>query len=732
MRAKPPGAKGLSRRTFLQAAAGTALLLGVRPDGSVAAADTPEAGRFSAFLRIEPDGAIHITTPATEMGQGVHNSLPRILAEELDADWARVVVQMPTADRGLAGAISGRQRTANSDSVIVYYEQLRTLGATAREMLVLAAAERWSVPPAECVTAASEVRHSGSGRKATYGSLAAEASRQAPPQKPRRKDPADFRLIGKSLPRKDLQPKVDGKAVFGIDVALPGLLHGALRMPGQIGGTVVRFDPSSVLERRGVVAVVPVEGGIAVLADSFWRARQAAEALDVEFGPGPIAGLGTDEMRERLRASLTADDAAALPFPDVDTQTKPMAFRPLDREAARKALADAQDTLDLVYEVPYLSHLAMEPLVCTVLVTADSCRIWAPHQHPDTAREVAARITKLPLEKVRLDITFAGGGFGRKWELDFLRQTVEAAAAVPGRPVKLCWTREQDVAHDYYRPGFMARTQVALGSGGIQGMYSRIAGQSIWRFQGKPMLPGMGDPTVAALLVYDVYDFPGKYIDFVEAPWKIPVGLWRSVTLSQNAFFAESAIDEAAVALGRDPYEFRRELLHRHPRLRTVLETAARRAGWGTPLPPGHGRGIALSHGFESICVQVAEVAVEGDQLQIRKLVCAFDCGLQIDPDTIRAQLEGAMIFGLSAALRGEVTFKDGGAVESNFHDQPILRLPETPEIIIELIVGGTEPGGVGEAGVPAVAPALANAIFAASKRRIRRLPLSRGGLTLA
>jgi CO/xanthine dehydrogenase Mo-binding subunit len=701
-----------------------ALLLGLRIDGSVVAAESLGPGRFSAFLQITPDGTIRITTPSTEIGQGVHSNLPRIVAEELDADWARVEVVMPHADAAFVSPITGRHRTAASESVKIYYEQLRGVGAAAREMICAAAAQRWGVPPEECQTDASVVRHRASGRKASYGSLAAAAAAMPVPAAPRKKRPEEFKLIGKSIARKDLPDKVSGKTVFGIDVALPGMLHAALRMSPQVGGGVKRFEAGSVLKLPGVVAAVQVDGGVAVIADSFWRARKAAEALEVEFTPGPANGLDTETMRSRLRAALD-DDAAAVSFPDIDTQAEPPKVRPLDRGTTERALASAARMLTLEYEVPYLSHLTLEPMVSTALVTADSCHVWIPSQQPDRGREAAAKITGLPLEKVRVDITFAGGGFGRKWELDFLRQSVQAAAAVPGRPVKLTWTREQDVQHDFYRPAYVARSRVALGDSGIAAMHSRIAGQSVWRFQGRPLIPGMADPTVASLLIYDIYEFPHKYIDHVDVPWNIPVGLWRSVTLSQNGFFAESAIDEAAVALGRDPYEFRRAMLERHPRIRKVLETAARRAGWGEPLPKGHGRGIALSAAFGSICAEVAEVSVENNRLRVHRLTCAFDCGRQIDPGTIRAQLEGGMIFGLSAALHGGVTFRDGAIVEGNFHDQPILRINETPAITIDLIDSDATPGGAGEAAVPAVAPALANAIYAASGQRIRRLPLS-------
>ncbi len=725
---------GVSRREFIAGSAAAGLLLCLGLNGRIShasGAELVEEFRYNAFLEIGRDGVIQITTPTTEMGQGIHNSLPQIIAEELGADWNDVQVVMPHADPGFVANSTGQQRTAGSEAVRVYYEQLRSVGASAREMLCSAAAARWGVPAAECVAAGSRVVHTGSGRELKFGELAAAAAALSVPEQPKKKSPAQFTLIGKHLPRKDISDKVSGKTVFGIDVALPEMLYAALRMPPQALGKVARFDPASVMSRPGVHAVVEVDGGVAVIADRFWRAKKSAEALDVEFTVDDVAGVSTPAMRETLRVLLD-DDVAAVPFPNVDTQVKPAAYRPLDRAITDQAIDSATQVLEMVYEVPYLAHLTMEPMVCTALVTADSCHVWAPTQLPDGGRELAAELTGLPLSKVRLDVTFTGGGFGRKWEVDTLRQSVQAAKAVPGHPVKLIWTREQDVQHDFYRPGFMTRTRVALDDNGITGMHSRIAGQSVWRFQGKPQRPDMADPTVAALLVSDLYDFPGKYIDFVEAPWLLPVGLWRSVTLSQNAFFAESAIDEAAVALGRDPYEFRREMLAAHPRIVAVLDAAAEAADWYRERPAGRGVGIAVSQGFGSLCVQVADVVVDGDRLHIEKMTCALDCGTQIDPDTIHAQLEGGMIFGLSAALRGEITFTEGAVNESNFHDQRILRIDEMPEFVVVLMDSDESPGGVGEAGVPPVAPALANAIHAASGRRLRRLPLSAENITLA
>lgn len=733
-----------TRRTFLKAGAAGVFMLALRAEGGIATAyagaesdrtDSSDAAgdaRFSAFLEISTDGEIRITTPTSELGQGVFSNLPRILADELDADWADVVPVMPYADAAFVSPITGRHRTANSESVAIYYEQLRGIGAAAREMLVFAAATHWGVPAAECHTTNSRVRHAGTGREATYASLALAAAELPVPEEPRRKRPEQFTLIGRTIERKDVAGKVTGQTVFGIDVRLPNMLFAALRMPPTAGGEISGFDAESIRNMPGVVAVTAVDGGVAVIADNFWRARRAAEALSVEFSPASASGLDSATMRESLHAALD-DDAAAVPFPEIDTQNVGSPPRPLDRSEMEQAMAAARQVLTLDYEVPYLAHLTMEPMVCTAQVTDETCELWVPSQQPDRGREAAASITGLPLHAVRLNITQAGGGFGRKWEVDFLRQSVQAAAAVKGRPVQLLWTREQDVQHDFYRPAFATRTRIALSDDRIAGMHSRISGQSIWRFQAHPrLIPGMADPTSAALLIYDIYDFPNKYIDSVEIPWRIPVGLWRSVTLSQNSFFAECAIDEAAVALGRDPYALRRDMLHAHPRIRHVLETVAERAGWHAPLPPGRGRGIALSHGFGSICAQVVEVSVDEDQLAIHRITCAFDCGRKIDPDMVLAQMQGGIIYGLSAALRGEINFRNGAVIESNFHDQPVLRFHETPDIVIELIESDAPPGGAGEASVPAVAPALANAIFAASGKRIRRLPLAASGLRLA
>jgi CO/xanthine dehydrogenase Mo-binding subunit len=717
-------ATAVSRRSFLQGAA--ALLVGVGFDGRLAVAQThPDEGPrgFGAYVQVLPDGRVRFASPATEIGQGAADALARIVAEELDADWSRVEIAPAVADPALVSPHSKRQRIANSESVLGYYEPLRQAGAGARALLLQAAALQWNVPLTECRTEPGVVVHTATGRRAGYGELAATAATLAVPGKVETKDPAQYRIVGKRDSRKDARAKCTGEAVFAIDVKQPGMLAAALRMPPTVGGSVRRFDADSVAKLPGVVAVTPVDGGVAVIADHFWNARRAAEQLVVEFEPGPSAALNSPAMSEQMRAALSADDRA-VQFPDVDTQVKPPKMRPLDRAAAEAALAGAKRSLELVYEVPYLAHQTMEPMTAAALVDGEGCRIWAATQQLDKTREMAAQLTGHPIERVHVESTYGGGGFGRRWELDFVRQAVQVAKAVPNRPVKLIWTREQDTQHDYYRPAFAVRTRIGLGDDGIVGMHSRIAGQSVWSFQGKPQIPKTADPSAAALLIYDVYDVPNKYIDFVEMPWRVPVGLWRSVTLSQNAFFGESAIDEAARALGQDPYRFRRTLLAKHPRLVAVLDAAAKAANWDAKLPKGRGRGIALSHGFDSICAQVAEVELRGRELRVVQLTCAFDCGRVISPSGLEAQLEGGMLFGLSAALHGRTTLADGAVQQSNFNDQPLVRLAETPKFRIVTMPGDGKPGGAGEAAVPCVAPAVANAIAAAGGPRLRRLPM--------
>ncbi|MFM2111255.1 MAG: hypothetical protein RLZZ372_2179 [Pseudomonadota bacterium] len=683
-------------------------------------------GRFNAYLEIDADGIIHITCPQSEMGQGIHDGLPKILAEELEARWEDVRVRMPSADDAFVNPITKRHRTANSESTTIYYGLLRTAGASARDMLIAAAAQRWAVAVSECRASASRVTHTESGRSASYGDLAAAAAAMPIPSAPLLKDPKDFTLIGRSTKRKDTPAKVDGSLVFGIDVTLPGMLHAALRRSPTVASKVVGFDRDAALSLPGVIDAFVVPDGVALVANSTWNARRAAEALNATFDDAPAQNVDTDGMRARLRSALD-DDAKAL-------AGRPMpGFPAFDKAATLSALAGAARRLEWEYEVPFLAHAALEPLCATAVVRADEAEVWAPTQQPDRTRDMMAQVTGLPRERCKLHVTFLGGGFGRKWEVDFVRQAVQIAKGVaasrPGTPVKLTWTREQDFRHDRFRPAHLVRTRAGIDAEGkLVAMHSRTTGISMWKYHGRPSVPGMADPFAAGWLINDNYRFPNKYIDYVETPEPVPVGTWRSVSQSMNCFFSESAIDDVAFASKRDPLEFRLEMCASDARATAVLRKAAELAGWGKKLPKGRGRGIALALGYDSYCAEVVEVSVKNRKVKIERIVAVFDCGMMIDPHNVEAQVEGGVIWGLSAAIDGQIHFANGAAVEDNFHTAPILRINQTPRIEVHLLKTDHKSGGAGEASVPGVAPALASAIHMASGERPRRLPIIASG----
>jgi CO/xanthine dehydrogenase Mo-binding subunit len=663
------------------------------------------------------------------MGQGNYTALSKIVADELEADWSRVSVRLSHADPAFANPRVGRQRTANSDAVAGYFQALREAGASAREMLTRAAAQTWQVGIEECRAWQGVVTHEPSGRTLSYGALANRAGGLEPAASVQLKTPDEFRLIGRSTPKKDAAAKSSGAAEFGIDVQLPGMLVASVRHVPVLGARLTGVNESEIRALPGVRAVVELDAGVAVVAESSWQALKAVQALRLSWEAPPGEPLSSAGVSRELRTALD-DDAAALPFPKVDTSAMPPAFVPVDRAAAEQALAAANRKLDVTYEVPYLAHACMEPVCCTARVTETQCEIWAPHQQPDLAVERAAEITGLPAERIRLNRTFLGGGFGRKWVLDFLAESVTVAKALPGTPVKLFWNREEDIRRSYFRPAYAVRTRAAIDDDGrITAMRSRIAGQSLARFYGKPMQPGTADVGVAGFLILDAYDIDHQWIEYVERELPVPIGYWRAVTLSQNVFFAESAIDEIAILLEEDPYRFRRRQLAKRPRILKVLDVAAEKAGWDEPLPPGRGRGIAISYTFDAVCAQVVEVTVRDGLVTVERVTCAFDCGLQVDPRNIEDQLESSILFGLSAALAGKATLADGQVVESNFNDYRIMSMAALPRVDIHLVDSKAPPGGVGEAGVPAVMPALTGAIHAATGQRIRALPVTSQGL---
>ena len=717
----------ITRRKFMQAsvAAGGGLLLAISVDETIAADQAGTRGVFGAYVEIAPDGTVFVTCPQSEMGQGIHDGLPKILADELGADWTKVEVRLPTGDDAFINPTTKRHRTANSESTIIYFDVMRKAGASVREMLVAAAAAAWAVPAAEISVANGRLEHRGSGRAAGFGEFAAAAARLPVPATPTLKPASEFTLIGRPTLRKDTPSKVDGSAVFGLDVHLPDMEFAALRRSPAVTSKLVKFSRESALKEKGVRDAFAITDGVAVVADSTWHALRAAAALDAEFDDSAAASVVSDAIRTRMLAALD-DERAVVSRP---------AFggAPYDRAAVQAAIAAAPVKHEWVYEVPFLAHAALEPLCATAIVRPDSCEVWAPSQQPDRCRDAMAQITGLPRAACKLNITFLGGGFGRKWEVDFVRQAVEIAKQRPGRPIKLTWSRDQDFAHDRYRPAHIVRTRAGTDRDGrILAMHSRTTGISMWKYQGRTLPPGMADPFASGLLINDRYDFPNKVVDYVETPDPIPVGTWRSVTQSMNGFFSESAIDDLAYATRQDPLALRLALTAKDERANGLLKLVAEKAGWGTKLPRGRGRGIAYTFGFDSYCAQVIEVTVKKNVVKVDRIIAAFDCGMVVDPRNVEAQVEGGIVWGLSAALNGRMSFAGGAAVERNFDTGPILRMHEMPRIEVHLVRSNAKPGGAGEASVPPVASALAGAIQMATGKRPRRLPIVDSGYTIA
>lgn len=717
-----------TRRVFLQVslAVGGGLLLGAR---SAVASLPSEATRFSAYLEIAPDGRIRITSPQSEMGQGIHDGLAKILAEELDARWSDVDIVLPTADDALVNPVTKRHRTAASESVIIYRDVMRRMGASAREMLRHAAAQHWAVPVEECRAQESAVHHTKTTRALGYGEIAAAAAALSVPDNVEFKAPQDYRLVGHATRRKDAPAKVTGRATYGIDVQLPGMLYAAIRRSPAVASKVASFDRESVLSCPGIIDAFIIDEGVAVIATSTWHAWNAAKEMSVEFDDDAAALFDSEQHRKSMRVALDADESARI--------GRALNGPPYDRAATLEALASADRRAEWTYEVPFLAHAALEPLCATAAVHDDRAEVWAPTQQPDRSRDAIAAISGLPRERCQLHVTFLGGGFGRKWETDFVRQAVtiakEVARTRPGTPVKLTWTREQDFLHDRFRPAHTARSRVGVSeSGELQAVHSRITGPSIFTFQKRKLPAGVADPFATGLLVNDFYRIPHRLADYVETIAPVPIGTWRSVAQSQNGFFAESTIDDVASFTRRDPLALRRELCAHDPRALAVLDRVASVGEWHTPLGQGRGRGISLSIAYGSYCAEIVEVKVVGRRVIIEKITAVFDCGLMIDPGTVDAQVSGGIVFGLSAAINGDIRFAQGAAVQRNFDSAPIIRMSQTPRIIVELMRSEHPPGGAGEASVPGIAPALASAIHAATGVRPRRLPLIADGWEFA
>jgi len=708
----------ISRRTALIATltAAGGMAIGLRaealPMGPVTYDQPhPEGGQeLSAWIVIEPDETILIRVAKQEMGQGVFTALPMIVAEELEVDFTRVRVEYAEANRNIReNNVYGAMGTGGSGSVRRNYQTLQQVGASARARLIAAAAARFQVDPATCTVSNGVVRHAASGRTASYGSLAAEAATIHLAAEPRIKSPDAFRLIGTAQKRLDVAVKVDGLAKFGIDTIVPGMVHAAIMACPVFGGTLASVDDSQARGMRGVQAVVKLDRAVAVVADNFWRAKQALAALDITWHEGPAAATSSEIFRADYRAALDGPAVRAKTEGDVSA-----------------AMAKAATRIDAVYEAPHLAHAAMEPLNCTAHVQKDRVDIWMGTQFPEQALAAAAEITGVAKANIHIHNCFLGGGFGRRAVNDELRQAV-AISKIIGKPVKLVWSREEDMRQDRYRPQAAIRFKAGLDRAGMPVAWDmRTAVGSITRSLGWGKVPDGIEPSAVEGLVNSPYAVKNLAVDCILKNTHVPVMFWRSVGSSQNAFALESFVDEMAAASGADPLAFRRKLLAGKEDFLHVLKVLEEKSNWGAPLPAGWGRGIAIHESFGTIVGEVVEASVsaQGD-VKVHRVVAAVDCGHVINPLTVAEQIESGVIYGLTAALSGEITIKDGAVEQGNFDAYQVVRMIDTPKIEVHLALsGGSKWGGIGEPGTPPIAPALANAIFNATGQRIRSLPI--------
>ncbi len=710
----------VSRRDFVVVltSAGGGLLLGCRiGEGSgaatsaAAAAPSPPAFAPNAFIRIGTDGRVTVVMNQVEMGQGAYTSMPMLMAEELEVGLDQVQLEhAPPDDKLYANPFFGDQETGGSSSVRAFYEPLRRAGATARAMLVAAAAQTWDVDVASCRAKRGVVTHAPSGRTLSYGALTEKAAKLPVPEKVALKDPKDFTLIGTPAKRLDKAEKVNGKAQYGIDVRLPGMKIATVAASPVLGGKVAALDEAKAMAIPGVHQIVNLGDVVAVVADHMWAAKQGLAALAIRWDDGPNGNVSTADVVQGL------DAASQQPGVVARTQGH-----------VAEALAGAAQKIDAVYQVPFLAHATMEPMNCTVHVRNDGCEVWTGSQTLSRAQATAARVTGLPLEKVVVHNHLLGGGFGRRLEYDWVTQAVRIGQKVEG-PVKVVWTREEDMQHEFYRPYYYDRMAAGLDARGKPVAWShRVVGPAILARYLPPAFKNGIDSDGVDGAVFLTYDIPAIQVEFVrhEEP-VLNTTFWRGVGPTHNIFVMESFMDELAAAAKADPVEYRRALLSKVPRARAVLDLAAKAAGWGRPLPAGHGRGVALLYSWwGSYLAEVAEVEVsKAGEVRVHRIVCAVDCGTVINPDIVTAQIESGVNFGISGALWGEVTLKNGRVEQSNFHDYRVLRMNEAPTIEVHLVRSLEAPGGIGEPGTSITAPALANAIFAATGKRLRRLPV--------
>jgi isoquinoline 1-oxidoreductase beta subunit len=706
----------VARREFLQGAA--ALLVGLDASAGCAQTVRPGTVALNAWVRISADDRVTLLLSQAEIGQGIATTLPAILADELGADWARVTVENSPVGPDYQNPRIHWMFTGNSESMQSFVPHLRRMGAAAREMLVAAAASRWGAKAADCTTRDGVVLHRPSGRTLAFGTLAADAARLAVPANPALRSDSEMR-IGQSVPRRDIPSKVDGSAVFGIDFKVERMVHAAVRQAPQFGATVARFDPASVAAMPGVIGVYPIPNGVAVVAEHFWQAKVALEKLEIAFADGPNAAASSASVAREYRAALDGG-----PFNVI-----------ADKGDVAAMIAAAKDPIVREYASPFQAHATMEPMNCTASATADGCDIWAPTQGPEMTRIVVSSVLGLPAERVRVNWTYSGGGFGRRLLADFAVQAAILSKQV-ARPVKVIWTREEDMTHDFYRPATLARLTALLGA---DGRPAAIAARLVSATQLQPVtaerLPDHVDPLATEGLESARYAFANFRLDYHKPQIAIPTSVLRTTGFGPNIFALESFIDELAHLAGQDPYRYRRAMLAGDERAQKVLDLAAEKGRWAMPLPARGGRGIVVYEAFDTIMAHVVEIEVDDKKVvRVNRIITVADPGIVYDAGIAASNLEGGAVWGLTSAMKSEMTFAKGAAVETNFDGYDMVHLFETArEIEVHLIAGGGEKiGGIGEVGPVGIPPALGNAIYAAAGERLRAMPFSRHGYVLA
>ncbi len=704
----------ITRRQFLKMT-GTGLAIAVASTATgyrLLSAAEMENGTFrpSVWIEVLPDNIVVVTVNKSEMGQGVYTSLPMIVADELDADWKNVRMESAPAAAAYNDPVRNVQFTGGSSSIRDMYEPLRKAGAAAREMLLLAAAREWKVPVKECAVDLGKVRHLKTKRTLTYGKLAKEAAKLEVPQNPVLKTEKQFRYIGKELPRLDMHDKANGLARFGIDSFVPGMLYAAIARPPAYEAGLASSNKEAASSTPGVQAVVPIQSGMAVCADTIDAAWKGRDALKANWQNPKYPALSNESLEKDFLAGLNSNGVVARNDGDV-----------------KSALDSAAQKVEAVYSLPFLAHATMEPMNCTVDVRKDGCDIWVPTQNQTGVHMMAAELTGLKPEQIHVHTTFLGGGYGRRFERDFVEEALLLSIST-GKPIKLVWKREEDITNDFYRPMNVSRIRGAVDAQGRPTAWShKIVCPSIFaRVFPQTMKDGIDNAAVEGVRNLE-YEIPNVAVEYVRMDTPVPVGFWRSVGSSHNGFTVESFVDELAHAAKKDPLDLRLGLLKKHPRANKVLEVAAQKAGWGKPPARGQARGIACCLSFGSYVAEVADVSVDkkSGAIRVHRVTCAVDCGSTVNPAIVSAQMMGGIIMGLSAALKEKIEIADGGIKSRNFADYELLRMNEAPDIDVHIVKSGDKLGGIGEPGVPPVAPAVANAVFAATGARIRQLPMN-------